>query len=113
MRQLRVIVIAWWITGAGAVVGSLLGDVTGARDMVGASVLGTLALLFGIRVLASRNWLDPDRRKGGSIGGLVGFALAAAFAAVRFGTPSLLVLAGSTLLVGVGVLVGAGWDAAR
>ena len=107
MRTLRVVVLAWFLTDCGAVLGWALGKQFGRQELfLGGIVLGTLAILLAIRLLVQFGWLNPERRRGGSIGGLCAFALAAPIAAMPMATPlvSLLVLG----LVGVGVIVGAG-----
>jgi hypothetical protein len=112
MRHLRVVLLAWLVTGIGAVVGSLVGGMFGRQGMfIGTMVGGTLALLAAIGLLASLGWLDPERRRGGSIGGLVGFALASPFIFMNLDTP--IVPIGVTLLVGAGVVLGAGRGAVR
>jgi hypothetical protein len=110
MRILRVVALAWLLTDCGAVAGWELGRLFDA-PFLGAIVVGTLAILLAIRILATIGWLDPDRRRGGSIGGLCGFALAAAFAAMNVDQPlvPLLVLG----FVGLSVIAGAGPSAAR
>lgn len=78
---------------------------------MGAIMLGTLAILLAIRLVAGFGWLNPERRRGGSIGGLCGFALAAPLAAMNLDTPlvPLLVMA----IVGIGVVLGAGPSAVQ
>lgn len=110
MRILRVVAVAWLLTDCGAVVGWELGRLIDAPFLC-AIVLGTLSILLAIRVLAARGWLDPDRRRGGSIGGLCGFGLAAAFAAMNVDRPLIPLLALG--FVGLCVVAGAGPSAAR
>lgn len=112
MRTLRVIAVAWLLTDCGAALGWALGRPFGRQALfLGAIILGTLAILLAIRVVAGFGWLNPDRRRGGSIGALCAFALAAPFAAMNLDEPyvPLLVMA----LVGVGVVLGAGPSAVR
>ena len=112
MRHIRVVLLAWIVTGFGAVVGSVAGNAFGRRGLfIGAMVGGTLALLVAIKLLGSLQWLDPERRRGGSIGGLVGFALASPLAVMNLHTPVIPILV--TSLVGLGVLLGAGRGAVR
>ena len=115
MRTLRVVFLVWLLTDCGVAIGWGLGSLFGRQEMfLGGVALGTLAILLAIRVLATSGWLNVDRRRGGSIGGLCGFALAAALAATTLDTHlaplvPLLVMC----LVGVGVIVGAGPSAAQ
>jgi hypothetical protein len=56
-------------------------------------------------------WIDPERRRGGSIGGLCGFALAAPLAKMNLDQP--LVALSVLAFVGVAVMIGAGPTSAR
>jgi hypothetical protein len=112
MRTLRVVGLTWLLTDCGAVLGWALGKTFGRQELfLGGIVLGTLAILLAIRLLVHFGWLNSERRRGGSIGGLCAFALAAPIANANLDTPliPLLVLG----FVGVGVIVGAGPSAAQ
>jgi hypothetical protein len=107
MRILRVVLVAWLLTDCGVVVGWLIGRPFGRQPLfLGGVVLGTLAILLAIRVLVRNRWFNPDRVRGGSIGGLCAFALAAPLAAMNLDSPLIPLLVMG--LVGVGVVVGAG-----
>ena len=110
MRILRVVLLAWLLTDCGATAGWEIGKPFGGPFVCGV-VVGTLAILLAIRLLASFGWLDPDRRRGGSIGGLCGFALAAPFAAMNVDKP--LVPLAAFAFVGISVILGAGPSAAH
>jgi hypothetical protein len=112
MRTLRVVGFVWLLTDCGAALGWLLGAPFDRQfRFLSATVVGTLAILFAIKTLVRLGWLNADRRRGGSIGGLCGFALAAPLAAMTLDQPivSLAVLG----FVGVAVLLGAGFSAAQ
>jgi hypothetical protein len=112
MRTLRVVVLAWILTDCGAGLGWALGRPFGGQALfLGAIMLGTLAILLAIRLVSGLGWLNPDRRRGGSIGGLCGFALAAALASANPGAPLLALL--GTVIVGIGVVLGAGPSAVQ
>lgn len=112
MRTLRIVVLAWILTDCGAGLGWALGRPFGRQtEFLGAIMLGTLAILLAIRLLSGFGWLNPDRRRGGSIGGLCGFALAAALASANSGTPLLPLLV--TAIVGIAVVLGAGPSAVQ
>jgi hypothetical protein len=112
MRTLRVVVLTWLLTDCGAVVGWALGKPFGRQQLfLGGIALGTLAILLAIKLLVRFEWLNPDRRRGGSIGGLCGFALAAPIANANMDTPLVPLLV--MLLVGLGVIAGAGPSAVR
>jgi hypothetical protein len=107
MRHLRVLLLAWLIAMAGSLGGWLIGiPVSRQGSFLGAVMLGTLAILLAIQILVRLGWLDPDRRRGGSIGALCGFALAAPLAFMLLGSP--LLEAAAFFLVGIGVVAGAG-----
>lgn len=112
MRQLRVIVVTWALAGLGAGVGAGLGKLFGRQGVfLGAMVGATLAILYSMKLLVSLKWFDADRRRGGTIGGLCGLALAAPLASMNLDQPLIAVLCAS--LTGIGVLAGAGWKSAR
>ncbi len=111
MRLLRVVVFAWIVTDCGAALGWALGRPFGRQALFLCSiVVGTLAILLAIKLLVRFGWFNPERRRGGAIGGLCGFALAAAFAAMNLDRPFVALLA--MALVGVSVILGAGPSAA-
>ena len=112
MRTLRVVLLVWILTVGGAALGWLLGaPLSRQTSFMAGVVLGTLAILLAIKLLVRLNWIDPERRRGGSIGGLCGFAIAASLAWVNLDQPiAALLLLG---LVGVSVMLGAGPGAAR
>jgi hypothetical protein len=112
MRHLRIVVLAWLIAGCGVVVGRMIGSLFGRQGaFLGAVVAGTLAILLAVQLMIRVRWLDPERRRGGSIGALCGFALAAAAAGIPAGRPLIQLL--TFVLVGAGLLLGAGPGAAR
>ena len=112
MRILRVVLLTWLLTACGALLGWAIGRPFGRQQLfLGAIVFGTLAILLAIRVLVHVRWLNPDRRRGGSIGGLCAFALAAPFAAMNMDAPLVPML--TMGLVDIGVILGAGPSAAQ
>ncbi len=112
MRHLRVAVLAWLFAAIGATLGSLAGNLFGRQGLfLGATILGTLAVLVSVQVLIARGWLDGERHRGGSIGGLVGLALGATLALMNIQSPPVAI--GALSLVGIGVLLGAGPNAVR
>ena len=114
MRILRVIIITWLLTGCGVALGWIVTQTFGRQTSFLVSVvLGTLAILLAIKRLARRGWLNPDRRRGGSIGGLCGFAIAAPLAKMAMYNDQPLVALLCIGLVGVGVVAGAGSGATQ
>lgn len=112
MRQLRLVLVTSLITALAAGFGVVVGSLEGSRGrFVIATVFGTLGVLLAVRVVVGLDWFDVERRRGGSIGGMVGLALATPLVAMR---PETVVVIGSAaLLVGIGVLLGAGRGASR
>ncbi len=114
MRQLRVVFLTWALAGIGAGLGAGLGKVFGRQGVfLGAMVGATLAILYAMRLLISVKWFDGERRRGGTIGGLCGLAVAAPLASIFLNLELPLVAVLVALLTGVGVLAGSGWGAAR
>jgi hypothetical protein len=112
MRHLRVGLFAWLLTAAGATLGAFLGNIFGREvRFLCASVLATLSVLVAIEVLTRRGWLDGERRRGGSIGGLSGLAIGGPIALMNIHSPHIAI--GALMMVGVGVLFGAGRNAVR
>ncbi|MBL0179839.1 MAG: hypothetical protein IPP98_12040 [Gemmatimonadetes bacterium] len=110
MRHLRVIFIAWFITSLGAAAGWFLGGLADRKvAFFAATVVGTLSLLYAMSFLIDRHWFMEERRRGGTIGGLVGLCIAAPLVLMSTATPILGVTA--LVSVGIGVLVGAGGGA--
>ena len=112
MRLLRLLLLTSLITAAVAGLGVLLALPFGGRiQFIAGTVAGTLGVLLAIRGVIRLGWFDVERRRGGSIGGMVGLALAAPLVAM---TPTnLLVIAAASLLVGACVIAGSGTSAAR
>ena len=111
MKPFRAFLTTWALAGLGAVIGSVLGNAAGKPGLfAGAVVGGLLGVAAAIAGLAKLQWLPPEDRRGASIGGIVGFAVAAPIAVINLHTPviPLLIcgLAGAGLLLGVGVARG-------
>lgn len=112
MRHLRLVLLTSLVTAAvaGLAVAAAL-PFGGRTRFVAGTVAGTLGVLLAIRAVIRLGWFDVERRRGGSIGGLVGLALASPLVAM---TPtSIPMVAGAALLVGLGVLAGSGPGAVR
>ncbi len=112
VANLRVIAVTSIVTGLTALAGWLAASPFGRRTaFVVASIAGTIGVLVAIRLIADRAWFNRERTRGGSIGGLVGFALAVPIAAMPLQRPA--VMLASAVLVGIGVIVGSGGGANR
>jgi hypothetical protein len=107
MKPRRVFFLAWFVTGAAAVVGSMLGNALGRTGlMAGAVAGGVLGVWIAVRGAVRLGWLPAAQSRGAVWGGLAGFAIAAAIAVTSLHTPVTPVAA--CALVGAGVLLGAG-----
>jgi len=111
LKPFRAFLTAWAFAGLGAVIGSILGNAAGKPGLfVGAVVGGLLGVAAAVAGLAKLHWLSPEDRRGASIGGIVGFAVAAPIAVTNLHTPVIPVLicglAGAGLLLGVGMARG-------
>lgn len=112
MKLVRLVVVVSLITALSAGAGALLGMLAGRRTtLLGATVVGTIGLLVAIQIVVRMNWFNPDRTRGGAIGGLVGFGVGAPLAVMAPDQPLMLLV--GTLLIGVGVIAGAGPASAR
>ena len=107
MKPLPVILLSWALAGLGSVAGSVLGNALGPAGLkVGALVGGTLATIGAVALCARFTWLPRSGRGLGTLGGLVGYGVAAALAVTHLNSPIVPVL--SCGFVGAGVLLGAG-----
>ena len=107
MKALGVLMLGWLITGAGALVGSILGNAMGATGLKAGAVLGgLLGIVLAGAVARGLGWLPAAESRGALIGGVIGFVLAVPITLLNMGTPVVPVL--SCALVGAGMLVGAG-----
>lgn len=112
MRILRVVVVTWLLTACGVALGWVGGAVFSRQaGFLAAVTLGTLAILLAIRIATTNGWLRLDRRRGGSIGGLCGFAVAAPLAKMNLDKPLLALT--FIVIVGITVVLGAGPAATR
>ncbi len=88
-------------------IGSVVGSRLGNRALfTGAFVGGALGVGVAVFTLTKLRWLPPEDRRGGLVGGILGFAVAAPIAAANLHTPVTPVLV--CALAGVGLLLGAG-----
>ena len=106
IRGVRLVLLTWACAGAGAVVGSILGNAFGERGLfAGAVIGGALATVGAVRLGARFRLLPRDRAPSAAIGGLLGFAAAAFLAVQNLHTPVIPILV--TSLPGLGALLGA------
>lgn len=103
-------ITAMVLGGIGGFVGSVLGNAGGKQMLfVGGFLGGVLIAPLTARIAVWRRWAEPERLRWVAIGAAVGFLLAAAIAVNTLSSPVGPVL--STMLVGIGAVLGAGRDA--
>ncbi len=106
MARLKLFVTACFLGGLGGAAGSMLGHGFGSRGLlVGALVGGLLAALLVARLAAWRQWIRRPATTGTAVGAAVGFLAAAAIATHTLSSPVGPIA--STLLIGVGAVLGA------
>ena len=107
MRPYFIILMTSVTAGGGALAGSMLGNAAGPMGLKGGALLGGLVgVMAGVQLAAGLGWLATAETRGARVGGAIGFLVAAAIAVTHLDTP--ITPAVSSLLAGVGVLLGAG-----
>jgi hypothetical protein len=107
IRAFPTLLLCWLVTGAAAVIGSILGNAAGPQGLkIGAVAGGVAGLLAATLVARKLSWVPREETRGAFLGGLAGFAIAVPITLSNMGTPLIPVL--SCGLAGVGALLGAG-----
>jgi phosphotransferase system glucose/maltose/N-acetylglucosamine-specific IIC component len=105
--HVRLFITACLLGGLGGVVGSVLGAGVGRRGLfVGGFLGGILIAPLTARMALWRGWIRPTQVWGTAVGAAAGFAAAATVAVNTLSSPVGPVV--STMLIGVGALVGRG-----
>jgi hypothetical protein len=105
--RLLVFLTAMVLGGLGGAIGSILGNAGGRRMLfIGGFLGGVLAAPLTARIARWRRWIAPERETRTALGAAVGFIAAATIAVNTLSSPVGPVL--STLLVGLGAVLGAG-----
>ena len=108
IRSTPIFVVSLFLGGLGGLVGSIIGAAAGkGAIVVGGIVGGLLASIASAAVVRSRGWIPRERFWQTTIGSAAGFLAAAAIATHTLGSPVGPIL--STLLIGVGAVLGAQW----
>lgn len=108
MHARRTLLFTWFVTGGGALAGSILGGLLGnAALFIGGVIGGAGAVVMAVVVMVRFGWVAREVRLGAIIGGVIGFAIAAMLAVTNLRSPIVPIL--SSALSGVGVLLGAGF----
>ena len=106
-RRILLFVVACALAGVGGVGGSILGHFLGHKGVIAGGVLGGILGSVGAAAVArARGWIASDRFMATALGASGGFLAAAAIATHTLGSPVGPIL--STLLVGIGAVLGAG-----
>jgi len=107
IRRPILFVLACILGGLGGLIGSILGARAGQNGiLVGGLVGGLLAAIASAAIARGRRWIPADRIWQTTIGTAVGFLAAAAVATHTLGSPVGPIV--STLLIGIGAVLGAG-----
>lgn len=102
--------VACLAAGLGGALGSIVGHAAGPRALMAGGVVGGLLGAAASTLVAARcGWIQPAQVQAASVGACAGFLLAALVATNTLGSPVGPVL--STLLVGIGAVLGAGRQA--
>jgi phosphotransferase system glucose/maltose/N-acetylglucosamine-specific IIC component len=111
IRRPILFVLACILGGLGGLIGSIVGARAGKNGIVvGGLVGGLLGAIACAAIARGRGWIPADRFWWTTIGTALGFLAAAAIATHTLGSPIGPIL--STLLIGVGALLGAGRERA-
>ena len=105
MKSGATVVLVWLLTGLGAVVGSILGNVEGKTGLfAGAAVGGAVVAYLSPRLCSRFGWIAANAKRAASLGAVLGFVVAAPIAATNLRTPVIPVLVCG--FAGVGALIG-------
>jgi hypothetical protein len=107
MARLYLFVVACALAGLGGALGSIVGNAAGRAGLWTGGIIGGLAGAFAAATVArGRKWIPPSRFYPTALGAMTGFIVAAAIAVNTLSSPIGPIL--STLLVGIGAVLGAG-----
>jgi hypothetical protein len=103
-RPILLFIVAVILAGAGGMLGSMAGNAAG-HLYVGGVIGGLIGAGAAAFIAGAAGWIDKSRRIPAAIGAMTGFAAAALIAVNTLSSPIGPVL--STLLVGIGAVIGA------
>ena len=107
IKAVPALLLAWLLSGFGAVAGSMLGNAFGRAGLfAGAVIGGAVASVLAVIIATTARWLPRELRMGAMGGGLLGFLVAAPIAVANLHTPITPIAV--TSLTGIGALLGAG-----
>jgi hypothetical protein len=106
MKKIWLFLPMWIVGGAGAAVGSMVGHAFGSRGLfIGAIVGGLIGVALIAQFAAWRGWISKSQKGMTTLGAALGFLLAAVIATRTLSSPIGPIL--SSLLIGVGAVLGA------
>ena len=106
-KSMLLLVLTCFLGGIGAFVGSVLGNAVGKPGLYVGAVIGGIAGVFAAtRIALVKKIIGPKRFWPATIGGVLGFLLAAMIATNNMSSPVVPLL--SILLIGFGAVFGAG-----
>ena len=107
MTRVLLFIVACMLAGLGGALGSILGHAAGSKGLfVGGTLGGVIGAIGSAFVARARQWISADRLLATAMSASIGFLAAAAIATHTLNSPVGPVL--STLLVGLGAVLGAG-----
>ena len=108
MQAQGTFVLVWLLAGGFAIIMSIIVGGLGRPFLyVGAIIGGAMGVAIGVWLSVLLRWLERDESRLATVGGIVGFLVAAPIAALNLHTPVTPIL--SCALAGAGALVGAGF----
>jgi hypothetical protein len=106
-KTLLLFLLVCFLSGVAAFLGSILGHALGKTGLYAGAILGgMLGVGVAAKIAVKRQMLDPKQFWPATIGGILGFLLAAIIATNNLSTP--VVPLASILLIGLGAVLGAG-----
>jgi hypothetical protein len=107
VNRAALFIVACGLGGLGGLLGSMIGAPLGKSGMwAGGILLGFLASMLVARIALSRRWIVQSQSWPTALGMAIGFLVACAVAVNTLSSPVGPIM--STLLIGVGALLGSG-----
>lgn len=112
MKNVFVFLVTSFLAGLGGVLGSIVGNAAGKTGLwIGGVVGGLIGAMAAAIVSKALGWIQPAQLRGAAIGGSLGFLAAALIAVNTLSSP--IGPVASTVLAGLGAIVGARFAASR
>lgn len=106
MKLARLFFVCVLLGGLGGAAGSIVGNAYGKTGLfVGGVAGGLIGAVMGARIAGWRGWIPAKTWQGAGVGAAIGFLAAAYIATKTLSSPVGPVL--STMLIGIGAIVGA------